>query len=226
MIKILSIETSTQVCSVALHVDGKLIAINELRIGQAHATKLAVLIDQVMSSADTSVKDLSAVAISSGPGSYTGLRIGASTAKGICLAADIPLVAVPTLEAMALKVLPFNISNAWVCPMIDARRMEVYCRLSDTAGKEVLPTHAKVIDEASFQDVLSDHRIIFFGDGAPKCKGTILHKNAIFLDDVQASAAEIGILACSKMQNGLIESLLEFEPVYLKEFMVKSSTKN
>jgi tRNA threonylcarbamoyladenosine biosynthesis protein TsaB len=226
MIKILSIETSTQVCSVALHVDGKLLAINELRIGQAHATKLAVLIEQISLSTDISIEQLDAVAISAGPGSYTGLRIGTSTAKGICLAANIPLIAVPTLEAMALHAQPYNVLKASVCPMIDARRMEVYCRLSNHQGNEILGTHAKIIDEQSFNDELNNGPILFYGDGASKCKSVITHKNAMFIDNLQASANEVGVLAYRKFQNGSIESLLEFEPIYLKEFLIKPSTKS
>ena len=162
MARILSLETSTTVCSVALHENEKLIATAEVHLEHSHASKLAILIDEVARIAEVDLASLDAVAVSSGPGSYTGLRIGTSTAKGLCYALSIPLIAVGTLELMAAQVSKVNITNAWLCPMIDARRMEVYCRLSDASGKIISPVEAKIIDEESFEEHLQHQSDYFF----------------------------------------------------------------
>lgn len=222
MALILSLETSTTVCSVALHSNGKLIASAEMHKEQSHASKLAVLIDQVVKLADVSMNSLQAIAVSEGPGSYTGLRIGVSTAKGLCFALGIPLLSVGTLSLLARQIQSKAIlDNAWFCPMIDARRMEVYCQMFDSEMNVLQPIEAKVIDEESFKDLLPDHKIIFFGDGAAKCKSVIIHSNAFFISDIVPSAKELGSLASEKILKNEFENLVTFEPFYLKEFLIK-----
>jgi tRNA threonylcarbamoyladenosine biosynthesis protein TsaB len=222
---ILSLETSTYVCSVALHADGTLLASAVTYREQSHASKLAVLIDQVLQLADVTMAQLSAVAVSSGPGSYTGLRIGTSTAKGLCYALNIPLIGVGALDSLAWVAGPFNTSNALLCPMIDARRMEVYCQLLDAQYGVVSPVEAKVIDTESFRAPLEAGPVLFFGNGAAKCQGVIQHKNASFLADVHPTADTVGKLAWEKFQRNETEDLVTFEPFYLKEFMIKTPVK-
>jgi tRNA threonylcarbamoyladenosine biosynthesis protein TsaB len=222
---ILSLETSTHVCSVALHADGALLASAVTYREQSHASKLAVLIDQVLQLADVTMAQLSAVAVSSGPGSYTGLRIGTSTAKGLCYALNIPLIGVGALDSLALAAGPFNTSRALLCPMIDARRMEVYCQLLDAEYGVVSPVEAKVIDSESFREPLDAGPILFFGNGAAKCQEMIQHKNAFFLVDVHPGADTVGKLAWEKFRQHETEDLVTFEPFYLKEFMIKTPVK-
>lgn len=222
MALILSLETSTTVCSVALHNNGKLVASAEMHKEQSHASKLAVLIDQVVKLADIPMSAIQAIAVSEGPGSYTGLRIGVSTAKGLCFALDIPLLSVGTLSLLAKQIqLKTILDNAWLCPMIDARRMEVYCQMFDSEMNALQTIEAKVIDEESFKESLSNHKIIFFGDGAAKCKSVITHSNAFFISDIVPSAKELGILASEKFSRNEFENLVTFEPFYLKEFLIK-----
>lgn len=219
---ILSLETSTHVCSVALHANGALLASAVTYREQSHASKLAVLVDQVLSLADVTMAQLGAVAVSSGPGSYTGLRIGTSTAKGLCYALNIPLIGVGALDSLALVAGPFNTSRALLCPMIDARRMEVYCQLLDAEYNAVSPVEAKVIDAESFRAPLEAGPVLFFGNGAAKCQGVIQHKNAFFLADVHPMADTVGTLAWEKFRRNETEDLVTFEPFYLKEFMIKA----
>ncbi|HEY9048955.1 MAG TPA: tRNA (adenosine(37)-N6)-threonylcarbamoyltransferase complex dimerization subunit type 1 TsaB [Ohtaekwangia sp.] len=221
MALILSLETSTTVCSVALHDHEKLVATMEIRKEHSHASKLAVLVDQVVKLADTSLSSLSAVAVAAGPGSYTGLRIGTSTAKGLCYALGIPLLAVDTLRIMAAQVQPLNWTDSILCPMIDARRMEVYCQLFDAGLNNLNKIEAKVVDEQSFEESLEANKMIFFGDGAAKCKTVIKHNNAHFLDDVAPSAVQLGYQAVIRYNNKEFEDLTTFEPFYLKEFLIK-----
>jgi tRNA threonylcarbamoyladenosine biosynthesis protein TsaB len=222
MALILSLETSTTVCSVALHNNGKLVASAEMHKEQSHASKLAVLIDQVVKLVDIPISAIQAIAVSEGPGSYTGLRIGVSTAKGLCFALGIPLLSVSTLSLLAKQIqLKAILDNAWLCPMIDARRMEVYCQIFDSEINVLRPIEAKVIDEESFRESLSDHKIIFFGDGAAKCKSVITHSNAFFISDIVPSAKELGFLASEKFSRNEFENLVTFEPFYLKEFLIK-----
>jgi len=219
MVLILSIETATQACSVALHADAHLIATQTLLVPKSHAESLVSSIAHLFSVTRYTPKDLAAVAISSGPGSYTGLRIGTATAKGLCYALDIPLIAVNTLEAMVQGVRPYNTTGALLCPMIDARRMEVYCLLADAQGKLLVPTHPCVVDEHSFQQWLQTHPILFFGDGAAKCKPLwATHSHATFMDHVHPVAPPVGALAYTKFQQGALEDLAYFEPTYLKPF--------
>ena len=224
---LLSLETSTTVCSVALHENEVLLATAEVHREQSHASKLAVLIDEVVRWADVKVSDVKGVAVSSGPGSYTGLRIGASTAKGLCYALSVPLVAVGTLEILAAQMNKTNITGARLCPMIDARRMEVYCQLFDAQNAALQPVEAKIIDEQSFITELNEGPILFFGNGAEKCREVIRHPAAFFVSGVTPSAVSLGALASKKLLRNEVEDLVHFEPFYLKEFMVKKpSTLN
>ena len=221
MALILSLETSASVCAVALHDKGVLLASSEVHIAQSHASKLAPLIDEVRKIAAVEMNTLKAIAISSGPGSYTGLRIGTSTAKGLCYALNLPLIAVNTLDLMVHQVRNINLHHAMLCPMIDARRMEVYCQLTDADQKIVQPVEAKIIDETSFLEHLKENEILFFGSGAEKCKDTITHPNAKFIGGLYPSVSVLGTSAFGKYQQGQIEDLVHFEPYYLKEFAVK-----
>lgn len=220
---ILSLETSADVCSVALHKTGALVANAEIREPQVHAAQLAPLIDQVAGEAGVELRDLKAVAISAGPGSYTGLRIGTSSAKGLCYALDIPLIAVGTLDLLAFQGSEKNTDAAFLCPMIDARRMEVYCQVTDQALAIVEPVAARVIDERSFVELLDAGRVLFFGNGALKCREVIRHPNAVFLDHVYPAASALGVLAQRKFETGDFEDVIGFTPFYLKDFAPKKA---
>jgi tRNA threonylcarbamoyladenosine biosynthesis protein TsaB len=221
MAVILSIETSTSVCSVALHEEGKLMAVGELHRDQAHATHLAPLIEQVQTMAGIDLAQMSAVPVSAGPGSYTGLRIGTSTAKGLCFALNIPLLSVPTLQVMAHAVVSPILRDAWLCPMIDARRMEVFCQLFTAEGFAVGPVEAKIIDGSSFAEQLRDKPVIFFGNGASKCREVIKNTKAIFLENIYPSAAHMGMSAFDLFNRKEMVDLVRFEPFYLKEFFIR-----
>ena len=217
---ILSIETSTKVCSVALHQEGKLLAISELYTEKSHSGMLTTLCENVVKNAGFSLKYLDAMAVAKGPGSYTGLRIGVSTAKGFCFALDKPLISINTLEAMAFQVKDFYDETYLLCPMIDARRMEVYCQIFDNLMNVISETEAKIIDELSFSELLNKQKIVFFGDGSAKCKAEIKHKNAVFLNTaIHPSARTVGFLATNSFEKSLFENVVTFEPFYLKDFV-------
>ena len=221
MALILSLETATSVCSVALHDGERLLAASHLHISQSASSQLAVMIDDLLKRCDKKPTDLSAVAVSSGPGSYTGLRIGVATAKGLCFALNIPLIGINTLESMVKQIEGYYSDGHLFCPMIDARRMEVYCLLSRRNLEIIEPTNAKVIDESSFSDVLQNNKVIFFGNGSAKCRDSISSSNAIFLDDINPSASDVGAMAVDKFKNEIFENLADFEPYYLKDFLIK-----
>lgn len=216
---ILSIETSTNVCSVALHQDGNLLACSEILIQKSHSQVLTILCSDLVKHCGAELKDLDAVAVSAGPGSYTGLRIGVSTAKGFCYSLDKPLLSVNTLEAMAFSLNQFNYAGNLVCPMIDARRMEVYALLADSKGNLLQPVNATVVDEAFLKDYLQDNIILFAGNGAAKCRSVLSYTpNAVFADDLVPSAKSVGVLAERYFNEGRFEDVIYFEPFYLKEF--------
>src|SRR5687768_15455361 len=192
MALILSIETSTPVCSVALHADEKLVANFELHQDYMHAAKLGTLVNEVLKCSTTSLNKVSAVAVSSGPGSYTGLRIGASLAKGLCYALEVPLIGVSSLHILASKVAAIDTTTAWLCPMIHARRMAVYCQLFDRLMEERETMQAVVVDEHSFEVHLNERPMIFFGNGAMKCSQIIIHANAQCFSGVTPSAIQRG----------------------------------
>ncbi len=222
MTLILSIETSTPASSVALHEDGKLISSLHIHLSKSHSQYLAPSIDCLFKVSGLELKSVDGVAISKGPGSYTGLRIGTSTAKGICYALDARLIAINTLESMVYGMAGYYEKNTIFCPMIDARRMEVYCLVADTDLNIVEPTQAKIIDENSFGHLLQDHKVIFFGNGAMKCQPLLgRYDNAVFIDDVHPSAENIGALAWKAWDKKQFEDVAYFEPYYLKDFIAK-----
>lgn len=218
---ILSIETSTPVCSTAVLKDGKVLGVRDINVEKSHSSLLTVLIEELLNEHHLQLKNINAIALSKGPGSYTGLRIGTSTAKGLCFALDIPLIAINTLTAMAKHAINMQKENALYCPMIDARRMEVYTALYDNTLNKVITTKPLVIDEDSFNKHLQENKIYFFGNGAEKCKGIISHPNAVFLDKITPTSKTIGELAQEKYDKADFEDVAYFEPFYLKEFMTK-----
>jgi tRNA threonylcarbamoyladenosine biosynthesis protein TsaB len=223
---ILSIETATSACSVALHQEGKLLAEANLYKSQSHSKMLKPMIEQVLKVAQCQLSDLKAIAVSKGPGSYTGLRIGTSTAKGLCFALDIPLLSVNTLDALAKQITQTQSEAIYLCPMLDARRMEVYCAIYQSDLKEVQATEAKIIDEHSFEDILVHHKMLFFGDGAEKCRSLLeKNKNAFFIENIYPKANAVGELAYQKYQSNSFEDLAYFEPFYLKDFVNNTKIK-
>jgi tRNA threonylcarbamoyladenosine biosynthesis protein TsaB len=223
MALILSLETSASTCSVAIHENGNLVADLEITKPQEHASQLAVLIQQVIQKSSLKIHDLNAVSVSSGPGSYTGVRIGTSTAKGICFALNIPLLAIPTLDLLAIQVKKLFIIDGFLCPMIDAKRMEVYCQIFTMDLKIISEAKAMVVNEASFAELLESGKMLFFGDGSKKCKTVLRHQNALFLDDVLPSAEKMGVISFDKYQQGKFEDLVNFTPFYLKDFIAKKA---
>lgn len=225
---ILHIETSTNVCSVALSQDGTCLTDKESREGPSHATLLAPFVEEVLSYADSHAIPLDAVAVSQGPGSYTGLRIGASTAKGLCYGRNVPLVAVPTLQLLCTPVLLYGEplpDDALLCPMIDARRMEVYAALYDRSLSEVRPTQADIVTADTYLEHLEARPVFFFGNGAEKCREVIRHPNAHFIDDIYPSARYMFPLAERALARKRYEDVAYFEPFYLKDFVAGTSKK-
>ncbi|MBO0936312.1 tRNA (adenosine(37)-N6)-threonylcarbamoyltransferase complex dimerization subunit type 1 TsaB [Fibrella sp. HMF5335] len=218
---ILSLDTSTTVCSVALHtLNGELLGCYELYTERTASSRLTMLVQDVVAHTGRTLADVSAIAVAKGPGSYTGLRIGVSTAKGLCYALDKPLIGINTLAAMTEQIRAFYAPETLFCPMIDARRMEVYCAVYEQGGPELVATNALVLDEASFADLLANNRVVFLGDGSDKARAVLTHSNAIFPDvPVRPSARTVGTLAVEAYADGRFEDLAAFEPYYLKEFM-------
>ncbi|MFC1225512.1 tRNA (adenosine(37)-N6)-threonylcarbamoyltransferase complex dimerization subunit type 1 TsaB [Pedobacter sp. BG31] len=226
MAKILQIETATAICSVALSVNGETISFKEEQGQNLHAANLTLFIDEVVKTAGLSYPELDAIAVSKGPGSYTGLRIGVSTAKGLCYALDKPLIAIETLEMMAAGFLSQNPAySGLICPMIDARRMEVYTTVLDPLLNVAIPTEAKIIDDTSFNNFLSNHLITFLGDGAAKCAAVLTHQNAKFDAGNFNSATYMSRLANEAFDNRNFEDVAYFEPFYLKDFVITQSKK-
>lgn len=220
MALILSIETSTKVCSVALYREETLLASSQILIEKSHSRYITILIENLFSYAGEKMSDLDAVAVSKGPGSYTGLRIGVSTAKGLCYAMEKPLIAIDTLESMAYEANRFNYAKALLCPMIDARRMEVYCAIYDPMLNCLEKVQAKIIEEDSFNELLAKQKILFLGDGSQKCVEVLGNNpNAIFIDQVIPSAVNIGALALKAFKEKRFEDVAYFEPFYLKDFV-------
>ncbi len=225
---ILSIETSTDVCSVAVSEDGGAIFEKEDRTGPNHAEKLGSFIDEALSFTDNHAIPLDAVAVSCGPGSYTGLRIGTSMAKGICYGRDVKLIAVPTLELLCVPVLLGEMvkeEDALICPMLDARRMEVYAQVFDRSLKEVRPIRADVVDADTYREWLEEHPIYFFGNGAMKCQEMLTHPNARFIEGIEPLAKYMLPLAEKRIALGQYEDVAYFVPFYLKDFVAKQPRK-
>ena len=218
MSKILNIETSTTVCSVSISENGACKCFRENFNGNNHSELIGVFVQGVLAEAGFQPKDLDAVALSIGPGSYTGLRIGTSFAKGLCYGSDLKLITIPTLKIIAQNAKEkYNIEdNALLCPMIDARRMEVYNCIYNAQLNEVRETQPEIINENSFADILKDKKIYFFGNGAEKCKPFITHENAIFLSDVYPLATSMVKLSNEAFESEDFADVAYFEPFYLK----------
>jgi tRNA threonylcarbamoyladenosine biosynthesis protein TsaB len=215
---ILNIETATKNCSVSLAMDGELLALVELNEDNfSHAEKLHTFILEVLKKANKEMKDIDAVAISSGPGSYTGLRIGVSAAKGLCFSLDKPLISIPTLTSLANAITVEK--GDMIISVLDARRMEVYSAVFDFEQKQKREIRAQIINENSFSEYLEKGKVYLLGDGAFKCKETIHHDNAVFLEGYFPSAKEMADLSYKKYIKNNFEDVAYFEPFYLKDFV-------
>ena len=229
---ILNIETSTPICSVNLARDGQVVSLRETDEDKSHASRLTVFIDEILKEQNLSISDLDAVAVSQGPGSYTGLRIGVSTAKGLCYGASLPLIAISTLQALAWQVSSGEIETVdpagdpWFCPMIDARRMEVFTALYDKENQIQKEVSADIIDEQSFQELLDQRPVYFFGNGAMKCQEMIQHKNARFIENIEASSVSMALLSELAFKTNQFVDVAYFEPFYLKDFIATIPRKN
>jgi tRNA threonylcarbamoyladenosine biosynthesis protein TsaB len=213
---ILNIETSTTNCSVAIFNDLNLIEFAEVNTGDySHSKSLHVFIDSILKKSKIFPKDLSAISVSKGPGSYTGLRIGVASAKGLCFALDIPLISIETLKILSQNLLNKGI----VIPCLDARRMEVYSAVFDIDNKMIRETRAEIINENSFEEYLNKNQVYFIGNANEKLKKIITNKNAEFIDNYFPSARQMGLLSFNKFKNNKFENLDNFEPFYLKDFV-------
>ena len=227
MSTILHIETSTNVCSVAVSEDSQVIFQQDDHSGLGHAEKLGTMVDEALSFTDNHAIPFDAVAVSCGPGSYTGLRIGVSMAKGICYGRDLKLIAVPTLELLCVPVLLREIpeEDALLCPMLDARRMEVYAGLYNRALKPVREIGADIVTEETYKEYLDAHPVYFFGNGARKCMETINHPNAHLIEGIEPLAKWMQPLAERRLLNEQFEDVAYFVPYYLKDFVAKLPKK-
>ena len=223
MSTILHIETSTKNCSVSIANNGKLFSLKEINTGDySHAEMLHPLINEALLESKLTIKDIEAIAVGKGPGSYTGLRIGVSAAKGLCFANDIPLISINSLEILAQSI---TIDSGLIIPMIDARRLEVYAAIYDKNLNAVRETKAEIIDSHSFLDELQNQKVYFLGDGAKKCKEIILHENAVFIENVFPSAKKMATISYHKFKNESTEDVAYFEPFYLKNFVATQEKK-
>jgi len=214
---ILNLETATTNCSVSLSKNGETIALKEDNDkSYSHAERLHVYIDDVLKQANIDSSELDAIAVSKGPGSYTGLRIGVSAAKGLCFALEKPLISIPTLASLSHQV---KIDNGIIVSMLDARRMEVYSAIYDSDYKEIRDTQAQILDATSFKDYLEKGKVYFIGNGVDKTKNLITHSNAIFIEGRLPSAKEMSLLTYIKYKAKNFEDVAYFEPYYLKDFV-------
>jgi tRNA threonylcarbamoyladenosine biosynthesis protein TsaB len=231
MSRLLLIESGTNVCSVAIATNDNIVGLKESSEERAHASQLTVFIDLLLKETGITIAEIDAVAVSKGPGSYTGLRIGVSAAKGICYGADKPLISIGSLESMAhganslYKNLIRENGIDLICPMIDARRMEVYSTLFDTSNNQINEVEALVVDNSTFKTHLDSKRILFLGNGAVKCREAINHANAFFVNDFSPSAQFMIPLALKALANKTFEDVAYFEPYYLKDFVATKSLK-
>lgn len=232
MALILHIETATDVCSVAIANESGLIDLCETAEGRSHASILTVFVEELLQKNKIRVSDLHAIAVSMGPGSYTGLRIGVSVAKGLCYGADIPMIALPTLQCMVFgffrqhKEKTFTTSDdTWYCPMVDARRLEVYTAFFNNQGMFTSEISAQIINEHSFEEILSKHMVYFFGNGSDKCSSIITHPNARFIAGLNPSAQDMVALSQELYLKQEFKDIAYFEPFYLKDF-VATTPKN
>lgn len=222
---ILLFETATPVCSVALAREGKIVVEKHSAEPNAHSSKLSPFVQEILAESGIEPKDLDAVCVSSGPGSYTGLRIGVSSAKGLCYALDIPLLSVPTLQGMAAQYFAQHPDyHGMVCPMIDARRMECYTAIFSSPTEEVKAVSADIIEPGIYDEYLDKGEVVFIGDGAAKTREILgVHPNARYADDFLISASGMLAVAMQKLEDGQKEDVAYFEPYYLKDFVAKKS---
>ncbi|MFH6602367.1 tRNA (adenosine(37)-N6)-threonylcarbamoyltransferase complex dimerization subunit type 1 TsaB [Maribacter algicola] len=221
---ILNLETATTNCSVSLAKNGELLALKEQNTPNfSHAEKLHVFISEVLHRSGLKMEQVDAIAVSKGPGSYTGLRIGVSAAKGLCFALGVPLISISTLKSMAYQVITDEID--FIIPVLDARRMEVYSAVFDTKGNQVRETKAEIIEESSFGEFAKKHKVLLAGSGADKCKPVLTHANFDFTTEVVPSAREMSLLSHQKYVENRFEDVAYFEPFYLKDFIVQGGKK-
>lgn len=228
MENIILIETSTALCSAALVQDGKVTVYKENSKDRAHASLTAVFVKELLDESGLSLSDCSAVCVSMGPGSYTGLRVGVSTAKGLCFGAGIPLLAAGTLDTLVWQAIDSNLlpeECKYIVPMIDARRMEVYSAIFSAEGKQISETAPAIIDETSFSEILEQGTVLFIGDGAEKASGVIRHSNARFIQCCPKASSMLHP-AMEAYTEKRFEDIAYFEPFYLKEFVATVSKKN
>lgn len=223
MALILSIETSTMVCSVALHQDGELLSNQTHQVEKSHSSLLPGIGLEICKEVNMTFADLDAVAVSSGPGSYTGLRIGVSTAKGICYTLDKKLISIPSLDVMTEAARGKFLGDHLLCPMMDARRMEVYMQIENQIGDTIWPLKPKILDEYTFAEF--DFPLYLFGDGMPKFREIAKQENLIFIDDIFPDAKNMGRMAEEKYGNEEFEDVAYFEPNYLKEWRTTTPKK-
>jgi len=229
---IICLETATSVCSVALCDPAGVKLLRENHDTKSLASTLTLFIEELLSEEHLTAGDLEAIAVSRGPGSYTGLRIGVSAAKGVAYAASIPLIAIDTTLSMLYGITMTERKNIHqgnkilYCPMLDARRMEVYYAVYDSEGRVVKPVAAEIIDENSFGDINEDHLIVFFGEGSGKCRSLIKRKNSIFVNNFSVSASYMCKPAYEALNSKLFEDVAYFEPLYLKDFITTIQKKN
>lgn len=217
---ILNLETATTNCSVSVARDGKLLAIKEHDTpNYSHSEQLHIFIQDVLKNADLELSDMDAIAVSKGPGSYTGLRIGVSAAKGLCFSLDMPLISIPTLESMAHQAKLEDID--YIVPVLDARRMEVYSAVFDKAILQIRETKAEIIDENSFSEYVEKGNVLLLGNGAEKCKELLQHPNFRFDSSMVPSAKEMAALSHKKFKASEFEDIAYFEPYYLKDFILQ-----
>jgi len=224
MAKILNLETATTNCSVSISVDGKLVSIKEQNTANySHAEQLHIFIEEALKAASFSFEDINAIAVSKGPGSYTGLRIGVSAAKGLCFSLDLPLISIPTLESMANQIKIEE--DEVIIPVLDARRMEVYSCVFDNSYNEIRETKAELIDENAFTKFSRFKKVHIIGSGAEKCEEVLNHSNFQFYKEAYPSAKEMARLAQKKFEAADFEDVAYFEPYYLKDFILQTKKK-
>lgn len=227
MSRILCVDTSSFICSISIFENLSLISSNSSEVEKSHSKLIIQLIDQSLKDAKIKINELDAFAVSMGPGSYTGLRIGVSTIKGLCYSLDKPLISINTLEILSKSALNHinNYNDFFICPMIDARRMEVFTKMLDNDFNEVEKDKALILDDKSFNDIGGGKSIYFFGDGSNKFQKIINNKNFHFIDNIISSSKHMGELANIKYENNQFENLTTFEPFYIKDFFIVNKNK-
>ena len=227
MSRILCVDTSSFICSVSVFENLSLISSNSTEVEKSHSKFIIQLIDQSLKDANIKINEIDAFAVSMGPGSYTGLRIGVSTIKGLCYSLEKPLISINTLEILSKSALNHinNYNNFFICPMIDARRMEVFTKMLDNDFNEVEKDKALILDDKSFNDIGGGKSIYFFGDGSNEFQKITNNKNFHFIDNIISSSKHMGELANIKYENNQFENLTTFEPFYIKDFFIVNKNK-